>query len=212
MTRLKSWYELKYYQEEEPNPVQHTLKLEIFDFFPASARVLLTQLTMMSSLTFSPSPRSSRTFRVYLKHKEDHKVSTRKKEILPILPQYLLVTWSMNKGTSVFLCYITKYTKEDCTSSLTARPEPGSGWGSHHLDLGLQCPPVKIWLQFCPDPQHSYSSPAAVTHKKNAHYHLRVILVFVTALNSNFDLYWTKDVYSCAGYKSNHTVILMFSL
>lgn len=72
----------------------------------------------------------------------------------------------MNKGTSVFLCYITKYTKEDCTSSLTARPEPGSGWGSHHLDLGLQCPPVKIWLQFCPDPQHSYSSPAAVTQKK----------------------------------------------
>ena len=43
-----------------------TLKLLIFDVFPASARVLFTHLTMMSSLAFCPSPRSSRTFKVYL--------------------------------------------------------------------------------------------------------------------------------------------------
>lgn len=44
-----------------------TLKLEILVDFPASANVLLTQFTMMSSFTFCPSPRSSSTFNVYLK-------------------------------------------------------------------------------------------------------------------------------------------------
>lgn len=44
-----------------------TLKLEILVDFPASAKVWFTHFTMMSSLTFSPSPSSSRTFNVYLK-------------------------------------------------------------------------------------------------------------------------------------------------
>lgn len=35
--------------------------------FPAAVSVSLTQLTMISSLTFSPPPMSSRIFRVYLK-------------------------------------------------------------------------------------------------------------------------------------------------
>ena len=35
--------------------------------FPASLNVLLTQFTMMSSFAFWPSPRSSRTLRVYLR-------------------------------------------------------------------------------------------------------------------------------------------------
>lgn len=43
-----------------------TLKLEMV-FFPASVRDLLTQPTMVSSVTFSPSPSSSRMFRVYLR-------------------------------------------------------------------------------------------------------------------------------------------------
>lgn len=43
-----------------------TLKLWMELDFPASCRVLFTQLTMMSSFAFCPSPRSSRTFSVYL--------------------------------------------------------------------------------------------------------------------------------------------------
>lgn len=43
-----------------------TLKLEILVDFPASANVLFTHFTMMSSFTFSPSPSSSSTFKVYL--------------------------------------------------------------------------------------------------------------------------------------------------
>lgn len=42
-----------------------TLKLEIVDF-PALVRLSLTQDTMVSSITFCPSPRSSKIFRVYL--------------------------------------------------------------------------------------------------------------------------------------------------
>lgn len=47
-----------------------TLKLEILVDFPAPDKVLFTQFTMMSSFTFSPSPRSSRTFSVYLKEQQ----------------------------------------------------------------------------------------------------------------------------------------------
>lgn len=43
-----------------------TLKLEMVAL-PASVSMLLTQLTMVSSVTFWPSPRSSRMFSVYLK-------------------------------------------------------------------------------------------------------------------------------------------------
>lgn len=43
-----------------------TLKLEM-EVFPACLRVWLTQPTMVSSVTFCPSPSSSRMFRVYLR-------------------------------------------------------------------------------------------------------------------------------------------------
>lgn len=61
------WFYLLRHSKKQ-NKKRFTLKLEILVLFPASANVLLTHLTMMSSLTLSPSPSSSSTLRVYLQH------------------------------------------------------------------------------------------------------------------------------------------------
>lgn len=79
-----------------------TLKLEILVDFPASANVLFTHFTMMSSFTFCPSPSSSSTFNVYLKE------------------------WRVNMGFRC--CFLTLYTQvlKSFTSSWAATPAPES--------------------------------------------------------------------------------------
>lgn len=60
------WHHKEQQEHEEHYITVPTLKFTILVFFPASAKVLFTQLTMISSLAFSPWPRSSSTLRVYL--------------------------------------------------------------------------------------------------------------------------------------------------
>ena len=66
-SNISKWVNIIIYTEMESTKNRLTLKLEILDDFPASAKVWFTQFTMMSSFTFCPSPRSSSTFNVYLK-------------------------------------------------------------------------------------------------------------------------------------------------
>lgn len=139
---------------------------------PASFRVWFTQLTIMSSFAFWPSPRSSRTFSVYLrsgKEKEDQAKS-------PVRMQLgcCVSPWQLGKSLKssalgfCFLgsCCLNSFSKKEsatlslpklCTPSQRSPPfEPGptsssaarlrlaSVWGFHRSGPALQCQPERI--------------------------------------------------------------------
>lgn len=67
------WAPLSFWMQEGTCTLKFWMEVDL----PASFRVWFTQLTIMSSLAFWPSPRSSRTFSVYLRTSRENNIRHR---------------------------------------------------------------------------------------------------------------------------------------